>query len=56
MGKTYSLASDRLILSASSDTLGYVYAAGMFVNNGGKCYVSKWNGIFWTEIGGDNAD
>ncbi len=38
------------------DKLGNIYAAGSFKNSSGKCYVAKWNGNTWSELGtGVNA-
>jgi Secretion system C-terminal sorting domain len=40
------------ILSLTKDNTGNIYAAGVFYNNTAfKCYVSKWNGTNWTEMG-----
>jgi hypothetical protein len=40
-----------------SDSAGNIYAAGSFRNSfGGNCYVAKWNGASWSELGsGINA-
>lgn len=34
---------------------GYIYAGGTFVNSNGKCFIAKWNGIGWNELGGSNT-
>jgi hypothetical protein len=34
---------------------GDLYSCGSFTNTNGKCYVAKWNGTTWSELGGVNA-
>ncbi len=43
------------IKTLTTDAGGNVYAAGDFTNSNGKCYVAKWNGSGWSELGGTNA-
>lgn len=37
------------------DTVGNVYVGGRFINNNGKFYVAKWNGVNWSELTSINA-
>ena len=44
------------IFSLLEDTSGNIYASGTFTNGANKCYVAKWDGVSWSELGaGVNA-
>ncbi len=45
----------RYIASIFVDASNNVYTAGNFTNGSGNCYVAKFNGSSWSELGGTNA-
>jgi hypothetical protein len=40
-----------MIWAITSDGSGNIYAAGYFTNSSGYCYVARWNGTKWEDIG-----
>lgn len=42
---------DHRIYDMVTDSLNNVYAAGFFANDSG-CFIAKWDGTSWTELGG----
>jgi hypothetical protein len=43
--------NDIEIFALLPDTSGNLYAAGNFRNSSNKCYVAKWDGTTWSELG-----
>jgi hypothetical protein len=55
LGGSNALGVTYCIATITADKYGNIYAAGIF-GSGGKCYVAKWDGISWSELGtGANA-
>ena len=57
---SHALNANFTILSVATDSIGNVYAAGAFTDSAvsylyGHCYVAKWDGINWAELGGKGA-
>jgi hypothetical protein len=42
------------IESICVDGAGNIYVGGFFTNSNGNIYVAKWNGVYWSELGGLN--
>ena len=55
-----SLNANNAIHAICSDNMGNLYASGDFTNGivwpSGNCYVAKWDGTSWNEMGTLNAD
>lgn len=58
LGGINSLKANSVISSICTDNKGNVYAAGRFTNktsvDSGFCYVAKFDGNSWSELGGNN--
>ncbi len=55
VGGFNSLHPDSTISKIITDKQNNLYAAGLFKNDSGSCYVAKWNGTNWSELGGINS-
>lgn len=50
-GITPAISYDLHIFSLTADPSGNIYAAGYFWNDSNKCFVAKWDGSSWNELG-----
>jgi len=55
LGGLNDLSANNVIFAVCSDHSGNIYAAGFF-NNGSGCYVAKYNGTYWSDLGSLNAN
>jgi hypothetical protein len=60
LGGLNALHANFTIWSIATDKAGNVYAAGGFTNGPfstqGYCYVAKWNGVVWSELGATSSN
>ena len=47
-----TLNANNYIMSIAIDAIGNLYAAGFFTDANGNKYVAKWDGTYWSELGG----
>ena len=52
VGDSNSLNANSFIGPVVLDKYGNIYTAGNFMDNNGKQYVAKWDGVRWSELGG----
>ncbi|MCX6350998.1 MAG: T9SS type A sorting domain-containing protein, partial [Bacteroidetes bacterium] len=51
VGGTTGLKANKEATTITCDRDGNLYAGGRFTNDSGKCYIAKWDGTKWTELG-----
>ena len=49
------MSANARIRSVCSDAAGNIYTAGDFTNASGNCYIAKYDGTSWSELGGLNG-
>ncbi|MBE7172646.1 MAG: T9SS type A sorting domain-containing protein [Williamsia sp.] len=55
LGGTNHSPFNGIVVSIATDVSGNVYAGGIFGDSNNHCYVGKWNGMVWSELGGTSG-